>query len=347
VVPKENCRKVTLRYGTSTEAYTIADGNHLIEQLADPDDPSALATGPVGTNPEKLPAKNTQQDEFLLFGPTPADAGTDGANATQPDYEKALEALLNEPAHIIVGAGQHHGPDNTFGNDLANHCATASTDRWQKDRIAVVGSKLNATFDDVRQNDLDSDRVIFVAPGLNVADAASRETVTLPGAYMAAFVAGMLSARDPHVSLTNKPVPVDELEIKFTMPQLEDLVTNRVLAIEERRGLGRRVVQGITTSSNTAWKQITTRRIVDYAKYGVRSAAEPYIGLLNNERVRSALRATINSFLTEMVEDEMLINYRLDVTATRAEERQGICRVIMTLQPTFSIDYIKVTMFLE
>ncbi len=57
------------------------------------------------------------------------------------------------------------------------------------------------------------------------------------------------------------------------------------------------MVQGITTSSNTAWHQITTRRIVDYAKFGVRSAALSYIGLLNNERVRNALRTTVASFL--------------------------------------------------
>jgi hypothetical protein len=48
-----------------------------------------------------------------------------------------------------------------------------------------------------------------------------------------------------------------------------------------------------------------------------------------------------------MVDDEMLISYELDVTATREEERQGIARVTMVLRPTFSIDFIKVTMFLE
>jgi hypothetical protein len=63
--------------------------------------------------------------------------------------------------------------------------------------------------------------------------------------------------------------------------------------------------------------------------------------------VRGAMRATINSFLAEMVEDEMLISYDLDVSATREEERQGIARVTIVLRPVFSIDFIKVTMFLE
>jgi len=121
------------------------------------------------------------------------------------------------------------------------------------------------------------------------------------------------------------------------------LVVARVLALEARNGF--RVVKAITTDAG-AFRQITTRRIVDYAKFGVRSAAEPYIGLLNNDRVRKALKGSINGFLAGMVDDEMLESYELDVTATRDEEIRGIAKVTMTLRPTFSIDYIKVVMFL-
>jgi Phage tail sheath C-terminal domain len=138
---------------------------------------------------------------------------------------------------------------------------------------------------------------------------------------------------------------VGGLAKRYTDAELTQLLKSRVLALESRQGL--RVVRGITTSTNTAWTQITTRRIVDFAKYGVRSAAQSYIGLLNNDRVRGALRTTINSFLAEMVTDEKLISYDLSVTATREQERQGIVQVSMTLRPTFSIDFIQVTMFLE
>ena len=131
----------------------------------------------------------------------------------------------------------------------------------------------------------------------------------------------------------------------FTPTELTQLVKAGVLALEKRQGY--RVVKGITSSVGSPFAQVTTRRIVDYAKYGVRSAATPYIGLLNNDRVRGAMHATINTFLDGMVKDEMLTGYQLAVTATREEERQGIARVTLTLRPTFSIDYIKVTMFLE
>jgi hypothetical protein len=79
----------------------------------------------------------------------------------------------------------------------------------------------------------------------------------------------------------------------------------------------------------------------------VRLGSNPYIGKLNNARVRAALKATLDGFLSQMVLDEMLVSYELEVSATRAQEIRGICIVTMTLRPTFSIDFIRVTMNLE
>ena len=189
---------------------------------------------------------------------------------------------------------------------------------------------------------------MYVGPGIrvNVTDPATRiqREVSLPGAYTAAAVAGVVSSLPVQASPTNKTVNVPGLAAVFNQPKLEKLVQNRVLAVERREGF--RIVQGITTSANPAWKQITTRRIVDYAMYGVRSACNPYIGKLNNVRVRAAMKATLDGFLTRMVQDEALVGYQLEVSATRAQEIAGEAIVTMTLQPTFSIDYIKVTMYL-
>lgn len=340
-VDKANAVKVTLRLGTVDEVYTVVSGTDLIADIkAQSSVASATAEAQVG----KLPDKSAPADAFASFKD-----GDNGAAASQAEYEAALNVLLNEDTHIMLGAGQ----DETFGSELDKHCQKASTDVIKRDRIAVVGSKLqdptkpDQFFDDLRGHTLASDRLIFVAPGIKATDSGATPPVevTLPGAYAAAAVAGLLSSFSPHISLTNKVLSVDGLERRFTAPELTQLVQARVLVLEQR--LGFRIVKGITTSTNSAFAQITTRRIVDYAKFGVRSAATPYIGLLNNERVRGALRATINSFLAEMVLDEMLVSYELTVTATRDDERKGIARVTMVLRPTFSIDFIKVTMFLE
>jgi hypothetical protein len=343
VVPQANARKVSLRLGTSVgESYVVADGRHLA-QLVNPVNNaggSALVRGDLtGATATALP------DAFAgwrVFGSgTP---GTDGANASPGDYKEGLELLLGEEAHIIVAAGQ----SESIANALLQHVQNASTDRMKRDRIGVLGSSADATAAAISAHQVASDRLIFVGPGVEVMDVAvgkaEPQKVTLPGAYAAAIVAGMLSARPAHVSLTNKVVAgIENVAPRLSPPELEQLVQARVLALEARNGI--RVVKGITTDDG-AFKQITTRRIVDYAKYGVRSAAQPFIGLLNNDRVRKAMKGAINGFLAGMVDDEMLVGYELDVSATREEEIRGIARVTMTVKPTFSIDYIKVTMFL-
>lgn len=128
--------------------------------------------------------------------------------------------------------------------------------------------------------------------------------------------------------------------------QQAQLIERNVLTLINKEGI--RALKGVTTEGvGEPFASIPTRRIVDYAKYGVRSAANPYIGRLNNARVRTALKATLDGFLTGMVQDEALTGYTLDVSATRAQEIAGQVSVVMTIQPTFSIDYIRVVMTLQ
>jgi hypothetical protein len=343
VVPTALSRKVTLQYGNTAEVYTVADGRHLQDLLAAA--PSVLATG-SGSPVElaNLPQTYAATDELHQFGHGADTPGSNGEDASSTLYDDAFGLLLNEEVHLMVAAGQD---DTTYGAQLKGHCESASSDTFQHERIGIIGSKLGATFDQIRGHHLDSPRIVFVAPGIVTSDAPSGQAVTLPGAYAAAAIAGMLSVVDPQVSLTNKVPSVADLEQRFNLPQLAQLVEARVLALEEQRGQAVHVVKAITTSTNTAWAQVTTRRIVDYASYGVRSAAKPFIGRLNNERVRGALRTAINSLLVDMVSDEMLISYDLNVSATRDQEIKGIVTVTMVLRPVFSIDFIQVVIFLQ
>ena len=337
---------VTLKAGTLEETYTVKNGTDLVKAI---NESSNLVTAKTHVNAANKPVVITD----VKFA-----GGTNGADAADSDYANGLAALLNQNAHIIVAAGQ---ADNVIGDEMLAHVNNASTDKVRRDRIGVIGSRAKAANQDASafigvagKPAVAGERIIYVMPGIRATDApglkAAGETappkpkeVTLPGSYAAAAIAGMLSARDPHISLTNKAVSAAGLEVEFTSAQLEGLIQSGVLALEKRRGF--RIVKGITTDTG-AFQQITTRRIVDFAKFGVRSAAEPFIGLLNNDRVRKALKGSINGFLADMVTDEMLVSYELDVTATRDEEIRGIARVTMTLRPTFSIDYIKVVMFL-
>jgi hypothetical protein len=338
---------VTVTLGTTKEQYLVADGDALVTAV-NVTRPSALVTAIPGANSGEHPAAG----ENIRFA-----GGWNGENQATYSGAAGLDTLLDVGAHIIVAAGQ---TNTTTGAALDAHCQQASTDVFKRDRIAIVGSDfakqsiaplqpqdIITYVDKLLGNTLSSDRVIFVAPGFLATSSAPGEagqTVLLSGAYTAAAIAGMLAALPPHISLTNKPVAVQDVEVAFNNAQLTELVQNRVTAIEKSNDI--HVLRGQTTQQG-AFREITTRRIVDFAKYGVRSAAAPYIGLLNNDRVRAALRATINSFLKQMLDGEMLVGYTLDVTATRDQQIAGIAQVTMTLQPVFSINFIHVTMILS
>ena len=251
-----------------------------------------------------------------------------------------LALLEDQPVNIVMVAG--------LGASVVGAPLLAHVDRTEndgKERIAVVGASASDPATVLAEvGGLGDDRVIMVAPGIKVSEPGAANLVALPPAYTAGLIAGRLGSIAPHISLTNQVLPIAELDVNYTTPVHKNLLLNNVLAV--RRRFGHQIVRGITTDSG-AFKQISVRRIVDYAKAGVRLGSNPYIGKLNNARVRAALKATLDGFLSQMVLDEMLVSYELDVTATRAQEIAGLAVVTMTLRPTFSIDFIRVTMNLE
>jgi hypothetical protein len=266
------------------------------------------------------------------------DGGTDGGNVTSKEIQAGLAALEGWPVNIVLVAG--------VGSDVALASLQSHLERTQgegRERIGIVGARSSVPAE-VALDSPNDGRIVHVAPGLLVTDT-NGQTVALPPSYTAALVAGRLSTLAPQTSLTNKTLPVEDLDdAKFTSTDYQTLLQKNVLLV--RRKFGFQIVKGITSDTG-AFKQISVRRIVDYAKAGVRAGADAYIGRLNNVRVRAAMKATLDGFLSQMVLDEMLVGYTLDVSATRAQEVNGICTVTMTLLPTFSIDYIRVTINLQ
>jgi hypothetical protein len=267
-------------------------------------------------------------------------------------FSSGLEALKNETVNIVMLAGQDATKVAAISELKAHLNSTADI---RRERIGVVGCGESPAVETVTGNVTnvvdDDGRLVYVTPGAIVK---TKQTVNeevvykdeiKSGAYMAAAVTGLIASLPVRTSPTNKLLNFSgKLATNYNFGELTKLVETKVLAVEKRDGF--RVVRGVTTSPNPAWEQITTRRIVDKAIYGVRSACNPYIGKLNNTRVRGAMKATIDGFLTRMVQEESLTSYELDVTATRSEEIAGIAAVTLSIKPTFSIDYIQVTMTL-
>lgn len=323
-------RDVVLIYQGAKEVYTAVDASNL---AADVNARSTLVTAAIATGADaRVPDTMTQA--------LPLTGGANGENASGSDYANALAALNDETVNIVLLAGQKFSAASAT---LQAHVEVAENNG--RDRIAVCG----ADGDDVatvagNAGSAGSGRLVLVAPGITAQDSAKGTNVSLPPAYTAATVAGLIASLAVQVSPTNKVLSVPGLTKIYNDGELKLLIQNRVLALERKNGI--RVVKGVTTDGG-AFRQISVRRIVDYAKQGTRDGSQPYIGRLNNARVRGALKATLNGFLSDMVLNEALVDFTLDVTATREQEIAGVCLVTMLLKPTFSIDYIKVIMNLS
>ncbi len=256
--------------------------------------------------------------------------GQNDAAPGRDDYLAAFRKLILDEINILVA------PELSTADALTVFgTITEEGENGVRDMIAVVGAD-GADIAAIKAQAPSNDRIVLTTPGIGEGD---------DGRLGAAAVAGLLSTLSPEASPTNKTLPgVATLPKRYAYGEIKDLVQNRILVLEQRRGV--RVVRGVTTDDG-AFKQITTRRIVDYAKAGIRQAANPFIGKLNNERVRKALYGAVDGFLTRMLQDEQLTAYTLEVTASRPDEIAGIARVNALLKPTFSIDYIAVTLVLQ
>jgi hypothetical protein len=263
------------------------------------------------------------------------------AGADQSAYTSAFNELLKDDVNILVA------PELSTATALTVLGLVNGAEDQGKDIIAVIGSDQNDV-DNIVGQVVSNKRFVLAAPGFQAFDSAAGSETSLSGTYSAAAVAGMISSLAVQSSPTNKVLSgIMKLSQRFSYGEMKKLLQGGVLALEERRGV--RVVRGITTqaSENGAFSQITTRRITDFAKAGIRQVSNPFIGKLNNERVRKAMRGAIDGFLATMLQDESLTHYQLEVTATRQDEIAGRANVNVLLQPTFSIDYIRVTLSLQ
>ncbi|HEX4964784.1 MAG TPA: phage tail sheath C-terminal domain-containing protein [Thermoanaerobaculia bacterium] len=323
---------LTLVLGKTKETFSGATAAEMAQAVTDG---SRFVTASGLANGSTVPASVV---------PSTTAGGPDGSPATSTEVQAGLDLLANQPVNLVVVGGLSVNDTGVAGTVLGHLDHTENDGR---ERIAVLGASSD-TPSTILSEVVSNPRLVLVAPGIVATDAArageANPAVKLPAAYAAALVAGRLATLAPHVSLTNKDVPAGDLTTDYSRAQQKQLLGGQVLVLQ--KNLGIRVLKGITTDTE-AFRQISVRRIVDYAKAGVRIGANPYIGRLNNVRVRAALKATLDGFLSGMVLDEMLTGYQLDVTATRPQEINGQAIVTMVLQPTFSIDFVKVIMNLQ
>lgn len=268
---------------------------------------------------------------------------TGGQDASADAYAKALVLLESEPdVDMVLAAIQDFSAPNrvvAIYSDVIAHCARMSAKArgrigfGQVPPFANPGSTPNEWANGAAQ--VFSDRFVLLAPN-----------------GVAGAVAGMIGSLDYFQSPTFKAIAgVADLSRKLLVEEQETLLKANVVPIATMRGRGTVVVRGLTTDGD----QISVRRVADHAVRGVQMIGELFIGRLNNETGRGALREKLVEFLVQMEKDGAIVPstdrrdpaFKVNVYATQDDFAKGIVRIDLAVRPVRAIDYIYATVLVQ
>jgi hypothetical protein len=300
----------------SSQHYLIDEVNKA-SKLISAEDLNSLSKAPEN-NPKKYKGKLTGGAEGIL---------------SKTDYEAALEKLEGETDVDLVMACDIFDPE--IHALIEAHCAKMSIEA--KNRIGLGTVADGESIKDIcnRTTVLASDRFVLVAPYGNL------------GA-----IAGLISRLNYYESPTFKPLSgISKLKISYTPSEQMALLKAGVIPLEAQKGRGIVVVKGISTSK----EQISVTRIADHAVRGVKSIADLFIGTLNSQSGRMALKGKIEEFLMRMAREGSIVPstngkepaYLLDVYSSELDFAQGIVRVDLAVRPVRAMDYIYATIKVE
>jgi len=309
-----------------------------------PDDPNYLVFA-INDNAKSL-VRAQDLYEPDTHGSLPAEGeyivivqGTDPDESKFTDAVDKLEAIPNvDLVAASLPAAFYSGDEAaTVFSHIDAHSLRMSEEAKNRIGLGTVSSGENddtAAIAD-RALPLSSDRFVLVAPH-----------------GVLGAVAGLIGSLPYYESPTFKRISgVAALEYAYSPSQLRSLVQANVVAMELQSGRGIVVEKGISTSG----EQISVTRVADHAVRGVKGIADLFIGTLNTEDGRMALKQKITEFFLGMENENAIVpsvdglepSFRVEVYSSEQDFGQGIVRVDIAVRPVRAIDYIYATITVE
>ena len=308
----------------------------------DPDDPNYLpavlsASGLMRAVDLFVRGRTTSFPRALIR-PVPL---TGGSSPSPSDYQDALDRLeAAEEVDLVIASVDNQLADadiRSVHQAVVAHCTKMAEVARNRIGIGAATASESPRPTDVldHADDVRSDHFILATP-----------------ARMEGAVAGLLGRQDYFASPTFKTIASPEAPVgTYSDAQLEQLITGNVLVVNERRRLGIIAVKGVLTSG----RQINVQRTANKAVRDVKAIADKYVGLLNNDGTRNALRQQIVALLTQMEVDGALVPsvdgsspaFTADVYSTQADFANGIVRIDIAVRPVRAIDYVYATILVR
>lgn len=262
---------------------------------------------------------------------------TGGQDALPGAYATALAKLETFADVDMVTASHHFSETNAtqIYADVISHCERMSKIARNRmgfgQTIKTADGAPNMEVTTRMASRLVSERFVFVAPY----------------GYMGSVI-GLIAGQRYFDSPTFKTLGgVASLTFDFTDPQLEALIKSGVCAVDQVPRKGIAVIKGITSDAG----QINVTRVADRAVRHVQNIAQDFIGLLNTEAHRLALKQRITEAFTRMEKEGAIVPstdgqspaFAVAVESTPDDFAAGIVRIDTAVRPVRAIDYIYAT----
>ncbi len=266
---------------------------------------------------------------------------TGGVTPGLEDFQAALDQLAGAETVDLVIASVNNQLDaaniRAVHQAVVAHCTNMADVARNRIGIGSVSASESGVVEEIldHADDVRSDHFILVAP-----------------AGAEAALAGLLGRQDYFQSPTFKTIA--SLGVppgRYSDAQLTQLILGNVLVINEKAGRGIIVIKGLLTSG----RQINVQRTANKAVREVKAISDNYIGLLNNEGTRNALRQQIIALFLQMERDGALVPstdltdpaFKVDVYSTQADFATGIVRIDIAVRPVRAIDYVYATILVK
>jgi hypothetical protein len=260
------------------------------------------------------------------------------------DYTAAIDRLeLDTGIDMVAASIQQFGTAGLNADTV--HAAIEAHCRNQSD-----GAHNRIGFGTINPADNDDPDAIVAKAALLSSE---RFVLVAPSSVLGAVI-GVIGRLDYFQSPTFKRVSgISDLDFDFAPSELSALIEGGVLAVAKQRNRGIVVVKGIDTTGATG--QISVTRVADHAVRGVKALADLFIGTLNTEDGRAALREKLTEFFLEMQREQAIVPstdgsdpaFKVDVYSTQRDFALGIVRVDIAVRPVRAIDFIYATILVE
>jgi hypothetical protein len=180
--------------------------------------------------------------------------------------------------------------------------------------------------------------------------ARNRRFVLVSPAGAEGALAGMVGRLSVQDAPTFKSVPLFDLAAaRYRESELNVLLgpTVNACVVQDRRGRGVVCLKGIDTTGD----QISVTRVADACIRETKAIAENFVGSLNTDAARVALKQQLIATFTRLERAGALVPstdgsdpaFVVDVYSTQQDFAQGIVRVDIAVRPVRAIDYVYAT----